>query len=228
MLLRPMPTLALGMGLVLAGAGLPLGAQTGSSAQSSAAATNAATPALPLPAPGNSTLTGQIMQRLTDDAALRGITITASVGDNGAVALNGVVPTDALQARAVAVVKSVPGVSSVNSQILVNQDPFAPAPAAATAPPPPIGSTPPPPLAASEPQAMIADALAQAPGLTRVSGNVYDDRITLIGTVTSEQYKKQAEAIARQTLPHHPITDIIWVDPHPLSPPPRVPSNGRG
>lgn len=226
MLLRPLTTIALGLGMALAGAGLPLAAQTAAGAQPAAA--NAATPALPLPAPGNSTLTGQIMQRLTDDAALRGITITASVGDNGVVTLNGVVPTDALQTRAEDIVKSVPGVSSVTSQILVNQDPFAPAPKTPTTPPPPITSAPPPPAAAGEPQAMIADALAKVPGLTRVSGAIYDDSVMLIGTVTSEAYKRQAEAIARQILPNHPITDIIWVDPHPLSPPPRVPVGGRG
>lgn len=228
-----MPALALGLGFACATAGLPLAAQTGAAAQTNAAQTNAAavaadTAALPLPAPGNSTLTGKIMQRLTDDTVLRGTTITVSVGDNGVVRLNGVVPTDALQTRAVDIVKAVPGVSSVVSQILVNQDPFAPAPPASTGPMPPINTAPPPPLAASEPQALIADALAKVPALSRVSGNLYGNRIMLIGTVTSDRDRKQAEAVARQTLPNYAISDLIWVDPHPLSPPPRVPNSGRG
>ena len=189
--------------------------------------TPASAVALPVvPAQGNTALTGDIMQRLTDDPVLRGITITASVGENGAVSLNGVVPTQALADRALAVVKTVSGVSSVSSQILVNQDPFAPAPAAATGPMPPFTATPPPPRAAEEPQALLNDALAKVPDLARISAHIYADEVLLYGTVTSDAAKKQAEQIVRQVAPKMPMNDIIWVDPHPLAPPPLVPKLG--
>ncbi|MGH9121086.1 MAG: BON domain-containing protein [Acidimicrobiales bacterium] len=190
-------------------------------------------PAAPLPivpAQGNSTLTGRIMQRLTEDPVLRLITITASVGENGAVSLNGVVPTQALNDRAVDVVKSVAGVQSVNSRILVNQDPFAPrsqSSASATALPP-ITAAPPPPPAARDPQALLADALARDPALARVSSRVYDGKVMLIGTVTQSQARDRAERVAKQAVPKLPVTNIIWVDPHPLAPPPLLPASLYG
>src|SRR6185437_6112524 len=161
-----------------------------------------------IPAQGNTALTGAIMQRLTDDPVLG--TITINVGENGAVSLNGVVPTQALADRAVEVVKTVPGVSSVSSQILVNQDPFAPAAPTPTGPMPPITSAPPPPRAAAEPQALLNDAFEKQPSLARVSAHIYADEVLLYGTVTSDGVKKQAEQIVRQIAPKLPLNDIIW------------------
>lgn len=168
------------------------------------------------------------MQRLTDDPVLGAITITANVGENGAVSLNGVVPTQALADRAVAVAKTVPGVSSVSSQILVNQDPFAPAPSTPTGPMPPITSAPPPLRAAEEPQALLNDSFEKQPSLARVSARIYADEVLLYGTVTSDRVKQQAEQIVRQIAPKLPLNDIIWVDQHPLAPPPLVPKLGGG
>ncbi|MGH9481393.1 MAG: BON domain-containing protein [Terriglobales bacterium] len=194
----------------------PLGAQSG------AAPATPMVPAQALPASGNTALTGAIMQRLTDDAVLRGITITANVGMAGAVSLNGVVPTQAMADRAVEVVKSVPGVDQVTSQILVNQDPFAP-PHVAPANPPPISAAPPPPPAAREPQALLADALVQEPALADVYGTVYGNKVILNGLVPSDPDRVLAEQIARKIAPNFAITNIIYVAKHPLSPPPLVP-----
>ena len=175
-----------------------------------------------LPASGNTALTGAVMQRLTNDPVLGNITLTAKVGAGGAVSLNGVVPTQALADRAVALVKTVPGVASVTSQILVNVDPFAPPhPLPATLPP--INAILAPPPAAREPQALIADALAKVPALSRVSAQVYGNEVTLLGSVATKQDRERAVQVARQILPKAPITNIIWVDPRPLSPPPLVP-----
>lgn len=180
-------------------------------------------PQLPtLPASANTALTGVIMQRLTDDPVLRGVTITASVGDGDTVSLNGVVPNQALVDRAEQVVQQVPGVSKVTSQILVNVDPFAPA-RPVPANPPPVDAAVPPPPAATEPQALISDALAKVPTLRRVSVQVYGDRVMLLGSVATKPDSVRAEQIARQVDPHAAIENIIWVNPHPLSPPPFVP-----
>src|SRR6185312_9298690 len=111
--------------VVMGGLALALAAQTGG-ADSIAVQPP---PTASVPAPGTSALTGQIMQRLTDDPVLQNIAITASVGANGVVTLNGVVPSHELNQRAIEVVKAVPGVSQVASNILVNVDPFAPKPA---------------------------------------------------------------------------------------------------
>ncbi|MGH9393258.1 MAG: BON domain-containing protein [Terriglobales bacterium] len=181
-----------------------------------------------VPAQGNTALTGAIMQRLTDDPLLGSITITANVGADNAVSLNGVVPAQALADRALALIQSVPGVGSVTSQILVNQDPFAPPPPQSHAPAPPINTVPAPPRAAAEPQAQISDAFARQPDLARVSARVYGDELMLFGTVTSEKAKKLAEQVARPFAPKLPVNNIIWVDPHPLSPPPLVPKLGAG
>src|SRR6185437_13752318 len=144
-----------------------------------------------IPAQGNTALTGAIMQRLTDDPVLGNITITTNVGENGAVSLNGVVPTQ-------------------------------------TGPMPPITSAPPPPRAAAEPQALLNDAFEKQPSLARVSAHIYADEVLLYGTVTSDGVKKQAEQIVRQIAPKLPLNDIIWVDRHPLAPPPLVPKLGGG
>ncbi len=184
-----------------------------------------ATPAMPMPVEGTTTLTGAIMQRLSDDPVLSSQTITASVGKGGVVTLNGVVPRQAYAARAVELVKAVNGVSQVNNNILVNQDPFAP-------PPPeentslPIGAVPPPLPAASDPTAKIADALAKFPALARVSAQIYANQVVLFGTVASDAAMRQAEQIVRSIAPKLPVINIIWRDSHPLAPPPRVPQSG--
>lgn len=202
--------LAIGCMLPLAAQNAPAAAETNVTAQV-------------MPASGNTALTGAIMQRLTDDPVLRGATITANVGQAGAVSLNGVVPTQAMADRAVEVVKSVPGVDAVTSQILVNQDPFAPSHPASAVPPPPITAAPPPPAAASEPQALLADALAKQPSLANVYGSIYGNKVILNGMVSSSRDKQLAEQIARKATPGFSITDIIYVVKHPLSPAPLVP-----
>ncbi len=184
-----------------------------------------ATPAMPLPAEGTTALTGAIMQRLSNDPVLGSQTITANVGKAGLVTLNGVVPQEAYATRAVALVKSIPGVSGVNDQILVNQDSFAPPPPQESTALPLTTALPPPP-AATDPQARIADALAKVPALARVSAQIYDQKVVLFGTVASDQAKQQAERIVRSIVPRMPLVNIIWKDSHPLAPPPLVPQNG--
>ncbi|HUX68688.1 MAG TPA: BON domain-containing protein [Terriglobales bacterium] len=183
-----------------------------------------ATPAASLPASSNTALTGAIMQRLTNDPVLGNITITAKVGDGGAVSLNGVVPTQALVDRAVALVKTVPGVTQVVSQILVNVDPFSP-PHPLPAVLPPINATLAPPPAANEPQALIADALAKVPALSQVSVQVYGNEVMLLGTVATDQDSQRAVQLARQILPQAPIVNILWVEPRPLSSAPLIPKS---
>jgi osmotically-inducible protein OsmY len=226
MALRAIPAAAV-LALTLAVGASSAAAQAASPAappQLSGAAT-APTPAMALPAEGTTSLTGAIIQRLSEDPVLGSQTITASVGQGGVVTLNGVVPQAGYATRAAAVVHSIPGVTSINNNILVNRDPFAP-------PPPnentaaPIDTTPPPIPAATDPQAKIADALAKVPALANVSAQLYDKKILLFGTVTSNAARAQAERIVRGIEPSLPLVDIIWKDAHPLSGPPRVPENG--
>lgn len=171
----------------------------------------------------NTALTGAIMQRLITDPVLQNTTITVAVNDNGDVQLNGVVARQDVLERALKVVQSVPGVHQVTSNILVNTDPFAPPKPPLPSPPPPIGATPAPLAAASTPQAQLARALAAAPTLMRVGVQVQTGRVLLYGTVETQQSKQEAERIVRATEPKLPVTNIIWVDPHPLSPPPLIP-----
>jgi hypothetical protein len=41
--------------------------------------------------------------------------------------------------------------------------------------------------------------------------------------VTSKADKKKAEAMVHELAPQLPVNSILWVDEHPLSPPPVVP-----
>lgn len=175
------------------------------------------------PTSNNTALTGAIMERLITDPVLANTTITIAVGDHGEVTLNGAVAQAALADRAVAVVKSVPGVQSVKNMILVSKDPFAPPRPPLPSPLPPINAAIPAPPASNSPQTRLAEALAKTAGLVRVASSVYDNEVLLFGTVETEQAKKQATEIARRILPQAPIQNIIWVDPHPLSPPPLIP-----
>ncbi|MGH9476414.1 MAG: BON domain-containing protein [Terriglobales bacterium] len=183
------------------------------------------TPAVPsTPAATNNTaLTGAIMQRLISDPILQGTAVTVAVSDNGDVQLNGVVARQDVLDRALEVVKSVPGVQQVTSNILVNTDPFAPPRPPLPSPPPPINATPPPLQAASSPQAQIARAFSTALSLVRVGVQVQEGTVLLYGSVETQQSKRQAESIAHQIEPKLPIKNIIWVNPHPLSPPPLIP-----
>lgn len=182
-------------------------------------------PAMAAPPAANpgahSSLTSAIMEQLASAPKVGAYTITANVTEEGKVSLNGVVPTQALADQAVDVVKGVPGVTSVTSQILVNQDPFSPANSAASA------TTPPPTaMAASEanlPQALVAHALQANAALQRVSGVVYDHQLILIGSVTSDKDRDLAARLAQQALPGYVFTNTVWVDPHPSAPPPMIP-----
>lgn len=177
-----------------------------------------------LPAPENpaahSTLTGAVMEALTSSPQLGLIPITVKVSGNGSVLLNGVVATEALAQEAVKVVQAVPGVTRVQSSILVNQDPFAPRAASQPAAPPPAN-----PLAdaSQSPQAKIERALNANPALAQVSARAYGNEITIFGTVPNDKDKDEAEAIAQKTVPDMKITNIIWVNTHPLAPPPLIP-----
>lgn len=175
------------------------------------------------PTSNNTSLTGAIMERLITDPILENTTITIAVADNGEVTLNGAVAQQALADRAVDVVKSVPGVKSVKNMILVSKDPFAPPKPPLPSPLPPINAVIPAPPASNSPQTRLSEALAKISGLVRVASSIYDNEVLLFGTVETEQAKKQATAIARSILPQAPIQNIIWVDPHPLSPPPLIP-----
>lgn len=175
------------------------------------------------PTSNNTSLTGAIMERLITDPILENTTITIAVADNGEVTLNGAVAQQALADRAVDVVKSVPGVKSVKNMILVSKDPFAPPKPPLPSPLPPINAVIPAPPASNSPQTRLSEALAKTSGLVRVASSIYDNEVLLFGTVETEQAKKQATAIARGILPQAPIQNIIWVDPHPLSPPPLIP-----
>jgi osmotically-inducible protein OsmY len=220
MALRAIPAAALA--LTLAGGTLAAAAQTTPPQLPGAAAT--ATPAMALPSEGTTSLTGTIIQRLAQDPVLGSQTITASVGRGGVVTLNGVVPAQAYADRAAAIVKSIAGVASVNNQILVNRDPFAP-------PPPeentalPIAPAPPSVPAAGDPTAKIADALAKVPALANVSAQVYDKKIILYGSVTTDAARRQAEQIVRSIEPALPLVDVIWKDAHPRAGPPLIPQN---
>lgn len=205
----------LGLGL------LPLLAQGATQNPAQIQAPAAVMPTPPAPNPGaHIALTGAVMQALSNAPTVGAYTITANVTDDGAVALNGVVPTQSVADAAVQVVKAVPGVKSVTSQILVNQDPFAPANAAGVASIAPAASAAP---ASEEPQSRISNALAANPALARVSAVVYDRQIVLIGTVTSSKDSDAAVQIARKTLPGYPINNTIWVEPHPMAPAPKIP-----
>ncbi|MGH9486915.1 MAG: BON domain-containing protein [Terriglobales bacterium] len=175
------------------------------------------------PTTNNTRLTGAVMQRLITDPLLQGTSITVKVTDSGDVTLNGALAQQALVNRAIDVVKSVPGVHSVTSMILVSADPFAPPKPPPASPPPPIAATPPPPPAAHSPQSELEDALKTVPALARVGSRIITKQILLYGTVETDQAKKQAEALAHKTVPNLPIKNIIWVDNHPLSPPPLIP-----
>lgn len=175
------------------------------------------------PTSNNTALTGVIMERLITDPVLENTTLTVAVADSGEVTLNGAVAQQALADRAVDVVKSVPGVSSVKDMILVSKDPFAPPKPPLPSPMPPINAAIPASPASNNPQTRLADALARTAGLVRVASSIYDHEVLLFGTVGTEQAKKQATQIARSILPNAPIQNIIWVDPHPLSPPPLIP-----
>ncbi|HXR96289.1 MAG TPA: BON domain-containing protein [Terriglobales bacterium] len=180
-----------------------------------------------LPPAGNpaahTALSYDIIQKLSNTPSLSGVTITASVTDDGAVSLNGVVPTQAEADAAVAAVQAVPGVQSVKSQILVDQDPFANSAPASSGATMPSRTTAALENAANDPEAKLAAALAAVPALARVSGTLYGDTLNLIGTVPNKAAKDQASKIAAQVLPQFKRKNIIWVDPHPLAPPPMVP-----
>lgn len=177
----------------------------------------------PAASPGaHSSLTTAIMEQLANAPGVGAYTITANVTDDGKVSLNGVVPTQELADQALAVVKGVPGVTAVTSQILVNRDPFAPAAAAA----PPAAAAPAPASlesAESGPQAQVTRALDANPRLRRVSGVVYDHQLILIGTVTSSQDRDLAARLAQKALPGYVFTNTVWVNPHPSAPPPMIP-----
>ncbi|HVA90291.1 MAG TPA: BON domain-containing protein [Chloroflexota bacterium] len=210
---------------------LPLSAQNAPPAQSpvSAPAQQVPPPAssASLPPPANpaahTTLTGNVMDALTSNPQLGSIPITVSVTDNGDVSLNGVVPTPALENEAVSVVKAVPGVRSVNSRILVNEDPFAPRPAASV-PASGAPSTQPLQNSSNNPQYRLAEALKAAPDLVRVSGHIIGKDVAIFGTVTSDQAKQQAMEIAKKALPGYNVTNLIWVDENPLAPAPLIPT----
>ncbi|TAN22064.1 MAG: BON domain-containing protein [Acidobacteria bacterium] len=175
------------------------------------------------PTSNNTSLTGAIMERLITDPVLENTTITVAVANNGAVTLNGAVAQQALADRAADVVKSVPGVKSTKNMILVSNDPFAPPKPPLPSPLPPINAALPAPPASNSPQTRLSDALARSAGLVRVASSIYDNEVLLFGTVETEQAKKQATEIARAVLPKAPVQNIIWVNPHPLSPPPMIP-----
>lgn len=182
-------------------------------------------PAMAAPPAANpgahSSLTSAIMEQLASAPKVGAYTITANVTEEGKVSLNGVVPSQALADQAVEVVKGVPGVTAVTSQILVNQDPFSPANAAASAAaaPPAMNST----SEENLPQALVARALQANPAFKRVSGVVYDHQLILIGTVASDKDRDLAARLAQQALPGYLFTNTVWVDPHPSAPPPMIP-----
>lgn len=214
---------------------LPLGAQTAApaasaptAAPSSLAETQNPTDTTVPPPPANpaahSSLTGNIMEALVNTPSLGLTPITISVTDQGAVSLNGVVNSQAQLDEALKVVKAVPGVKTVSSQILVDKDPFAsaaaasvPAPAPATASMTSLLDT------GNDPQSKLDEALSAQADLARVASNVYANKVTLFGTVSSSQAKKQAEEIARKTLPDFKLSSIIFVSSKPSGPDPLVP-----
>lgn len=182
--------------------------------------------AVPPPAQGNpaahTNLTGDIMQKLTNDPTLGAITLTAKVADDGTVTLNGVVASQQLADQAVAAVQSVPGVTKVTSNLAVNNDVFA-TPTANTGATMPVRSTTGVVESMNDPQSRIDQALRADPGLPRVMASIYGNRVSLIGTVTDKKAIARAVQIARQILPSYQLSNLIWVDPHPLAPPPLVP-----
>lgn len=175
-------------------------------------------------------VTSAIMQKLTNDPVLTGLTITANVTDNGVVSLNGVVSTQALADQAVSDVQGVSGVQSVKSQILINQDPFAAAANAASsgASLPETAGSGSQLLAANDPQVQMAQALAADPALARIAANVYGTTVVLNGTVATKADKQRALAIVHQHLPNYQITDVVWVNRHPLVPLPLTPKASGG
>src|SRR6185312_9166671 len=175
------------------------------------------------PTTNNTALTGAVMQKLITDPLLKNYAITVNPGDHGVVALNGVVPAQDLVQRAVAVARTAPGVSDVTSNLLVVTDPFLPASQVPAANSAPIGQPPPSLPISQSPQSRIADAFAKQAAFSRVGVRVREDRILLFGTVTSKAERARAEQTAHDLAPKIPVKSIIWVDPHPLSPPPVVP-----
>jgi osmotically-inducible protein OsmY len=173
----------------------------------------------------NTALTGAVMQKLITDPLLKNYAITVNPGDNGTVTLNGVVPAEDLVQRAIAVARTAPGVTQVTSQMLVVTDPFAPPPQLPAANSVPIGQPPPPPPVSNSTQAKLADALSRQAAYSRVGVRVREDQILLFGSVTSKADKAKAEAIVHELAPQLPVNNILWVDEHPLSPPPVVPGS---
>ena len=212
--------------LVLAACLLPLGAQFTPSASPATPnlAESAQVPAAAVPAPpsnpaAHTALTSDVMEALIRTATLSTTPITVNVTDPGDVSLNGVVTTQAQADAAVATVKAVPGVKNVKSQIVVDKDPFATAAPAAPAPSATsslVGN-------GNDPQAKLDLALNAQAGLAQVASTVYANQVTLFGTVTSDKEKKQAEQIAKTTLPSYKLSNIIWVNPHPAAPAPMIP-----
>lgn len=219
---------------VLAACLLPLGAQNAAPAAPAPAAPSnlAETPnppdtAVP-PPPANpaahSSLTGNVMEALVNTPSLGLTPITVSVTDQGAVSLNGVVNSQQQLDEALKVVKSVPGVKSVSSRILVDQDPFASAAASSVPAPAPAAAAGTSLLdTGNDPESKLDEALSAQPDLARVASNVYANKVTLFGTVSSDQAKKQAEEIARKTLPQYKLNSIIFVSSKPSGPEPLVP-----
>lgn len=177
------------------------------------------------PTTNNTSLTGAVMQKLITDPLLKNYAITVNPGDNGAVTLNGVVPAQDLVQRALAVARTAPGVTQVTSQMLVVTDPFSPAPQLPAVNSAPIGQAPPPLPVSNSTQSKLADALSRQAAYSRVGVRVREDQVLLFGTVTSKADKKKAEAMVHELAPQLPVQNILWVDEHPLSPPPVVPGN---
>lgn len=175
------------------------------------------------PTTNNTALVGAVMQKLITDPLLKNYAITVNPGDNGTVTLNGVVPADDLVQRAIAVARTAPGVTRVTSQMLVVTDPFAPPPQIPAATSVPIGQPPPPPPVVNSTQSKLADALSRQAAYSRVGVRVREDQILLFGSVISKADKKRAEAMVHELSPQLPVNNILWVDEHPLSPPPVVP-----
>lgn len=193
--------------------------------------TQPVTQAHPLAQPtttNNTALVGAVMQKLIADPLLKNYAITVNPGDNGAVALNGVVPAEDLVQRAIAVARTAPGVTQVTSQMLVVTDPFAPPPQLPAANSVPIGQAPPPLPVSNSTQSRLADALSRQAAYSRVGVRVREDQILLFGSVTSKADKNKADAIVHELAPRLPVNNILWVDEHPLSPPPVVPQPSLG
>ncbi len=201
------------MKLILAAAAmaalmLPMAAQTAPSALSEGAVAAAPAPQVAANASAHTALTGDVMEALTSTPGLGGVSITVNVVDTGVVSLNGVVGTQAELDRALAVVKAVPGVKSVTSNMLVNQDPFStPSVAAASA----AGGAGVDQVAeeASNPQTLVAKALAADAGLSGVAATIYGNKVIVYGMVSSSQAHDRALQIVRQMLPKYEISDIV-------------------